>query len=751
MRSFWLRSLLMVLFLTLASGVALPCGAACVDYASLFHSLGSCYLPAAGRDVAVTGDYAIAVTAGGLSVLDVSSMEDHGGPVPRGSLQLPGSPRAVGVQGDRAYVALDSAVLLVVDIGNPDVPTLVAQIATPHPNADLAVAGGHIYVATLGGLDIFNLADPDHPAWMGGLPGPGLAGIAVQGQTAYIGTGWVSPGFWTVDVSDPALPQAVSFLPMDFPVEDVAVDGDLAYVGGGQAWLSENTGDLRIVNVQDPSSPFLLGSLHFDSNVVLGVATFRGAAYLSFLSAEAGGDPGGFLVVDASDPSAPRVVNVVSVIHAGARLSIAGNHLFYPYGGESEGALQGFYVSGVHDAVLSTLDLVQEIRATGADGDEIAVVGSDWNLTLADISDPEEPQIQGTIEIGPGPRAVRLQGDFAYVGLQNSPLVVVNVSAPLHPWIVATLPTLLGVEQLKVRDGYLYAARGSAGLSMIDIHDPTEPWICGEVGTNGSARDLDLVGAFAVLANQTNLLTVDLTDPGSPFVAGSLNLPAVRVATSGLWAFVLPPVSEALYVVDVSDPHAPFLAQTFELDSHGNDLHSDGPYLYVAVDEGLEILEISNPLRPVLVGQLCPPEMDGVRVERAGQAILLSGSDERLTLLPLQCEVAAAPEPEDAEGGHQEREPRAGSLVLVPNPAGGAVAARWSLPAAGPVRLSVFDSSGREVRRLAEGPRGAGAHQVVWDGLDEAGSPLPAGTYWIRLEGAGGDHSSRLVLLQRGR
>jgi flagellar basal-body rod modification protein FlgD len=47
----------------------------------------------------------------------------------------------------------------------------------------------------------------------------------------------------------------------------------------------------------------------------------------------------------------------------------------------------------------------------------------------------------------------------------------------------------------------------------------------------------------------------------------------------------------------------------------------------------------------------------------------------------------------------------------------------------------IADASGRVVRTLQLGPRAAGTSAVSWDGLDEAGVPLPSGEYVLTVAG----------------
>jgi hypothetical protein len=53
------------------------------------------------------------------------------------------------------------------------------------------------------------------------------------------------------------------------------------------------------------------------------------------------------------------------------------------------------------------------------------------------------------------------------------------------------------------------------------------------------------------------------------------------------------------------------------------------------------------------------------------------------------------------------------------------------------VQLCIHDASGRLVRTLATAPPTAGQHTLPWDGMDDAGRRLPAGTYYCRMRWGG--------------
>jgi hypothetical protein len=80
---------------------------------------------------------------------------------------------------------------------------------------------------------------------------------------------------------------------------------------------------------------------------------------------------------------------------------------------------------------------------------------------------------------------------------------------------------------------------------------------------------------------------------------------------------------------------------------------------------------------------------------------------------------------------------RTALLPASPSPFSASTTLRFSLRAAGPVELSVFDVQGRVIRTLVDGPREPGEHAVAWDGRDEDGRRASPGLYLVRLRAGG--------------
>jgi hypothetical protein len=83
-----------------------------------------------------------------------------------------------------------------------------------------------------------------------------------------------------------------------------------------------------------------------------------------------------------------------------------------------------------------------------------------------------------------------------------------------------------------------------------------------------------------------------------------------------------------------------------------------------------------------------------------------------------------------------------------PNPFATATRLSYSLPTRGPVRLTVYDVTGREVATLTQDVEEAGRHTQTWDGRGSDTTRLAAGVYFARLEFGGHVEARKIVLVK---
>jgi hypothetical protein len=90
--------------------------------------------------------------------------------------------------------------LRVIDIREPDAPSMAGGCKTLGDASGVAVAGDQVYVADLaGGLTVVDVLDPEYPVVVGNVGTDGsAAGVAVEGGVAYVADGTAGLGAFEI-------------------------------------------------------------------------------------------------------------------------------------------------------------------------------------------------------------------------------------------------------------------------------------------------------------------------------------------------------------------------------------------------------------------------------------------------------------------------------------------------------------------------------------------------------------------------
>jgi hypothetical protein len=89
-----------------------------------------------------------------------------------------------------------------------------------------------------------------------------------------------------------------------------------------------------------------------------------------------------------------------------------------------------------------------------------------------------------------------------------------------------------------------------------------------------------------------------------------------------------------------------------------------------------------------------------------------------------------------------------GLFPSYPNPFATSASIVFTVAVQSPVRLVVYDVSGRRVASLVDEPRSAGRYRAVWNGRDEGGNLVASGVYFYKVE-IGSWSSTRKILRLR--
>lgn len=321
-------------------------------------------------------------------------------------------------------------------------------------------------------------------------------------------------------------------------VRDVAVVGNLAYVG--YYWLSSEGYDsgIQVVDVTDPANPVLAGEAELPSTFaelkrVQALSVANGYAYVADMY-------NGLTVFDLSDPTTP-VVDGVCYIASALDVAVSGNYAYLVCAG------YGLQVVNVNPDQFSE---EQDILSL--------VAFCQYNDSLT--------------------KAVSVETDdgYAYVGDVDQGVLVIDISAPVeidNSSVIVQYDEAKGAYGLflDAENHHLFIGDRRNGLQKVDVTAPAAPAALARVKETTTPADADDV---FVDSETSYLFTVD-DDP----VSGDLK-EGVRI-----------------FFAVVSEDYVSFLLKgRFPTDGEANDVYYFDGYLYVA--DGSGGLKIINPDLP---------------------------------------------------------------------------------------------------------------------------------------------------------
>lgn len=252
----------------------------------------------------------------------------------------------------------------------------------------------------------------------------------------------------------------------------------------------------------------------------------------------------------------------------------------------------------------------------GSHGNDVDVDGnyaymasgkSDSGLSIIDITDIANPEVEEDVDIGAKGRSVLKNGNYAYVGVEKSTkgLAIVNVSDPGNPSVLSTTNIEGYGNRMDKSGDYLYMGVESSTKSMkvLNVSNPSAPSTVATLNLGTPVNVVKVSGNYAYVGTDnasSGFRVLDISNPASPSQVASLNLGGVvnGLDISGSYAYVgLMNTSDSLKVINISDPLSPIILSTFNPGAKVQDVAVDGDYAYLALDQndpGMMAVNISN-------------------------------------------------------------------------------------------------------------------------------------------------------------
>ena len=299
----------------------------------------------------------------------------------------------------------------------------------------------------------------------------GAIDVAVKGKYAYV-LAQNNQSLVIIDISNPSSPQIVG------SVSDSLLAGARRIkISGNYAYVGTTNSKLTIVDISNPTSPQVVSSVNLGSG-----EKFTGGLYVSGKYVYTGPFNCYFSVVDVEDPSSPKIIATyygaevceISDMWVSGNYAYLTNHVFNsivvidisnPASPIKAGSVSshfphpsGLYLSGKY------LYVVSEYDGSEGQGLEIWDVSNPSSLSL--VSYLSHPLLDNC-------RSIEVKGDYAYISSYDEDrIVVVDVSDPSNPQVVKSFShsSIDGPEGFDISGRYLYLANfESDTLAITDI------------------------------------------------------------------------------------------------------------------------------------------------------------------------------------------------------------------------------------------------------------------------------------------
>lgn len=431
--------------------------------------------------------------------------------------------------GPGEYMCLGDAGFEVLDLSDPDLPAEWAENQywdmLGEMTADCCeLVDGYGYYGYRGqtgaSLEVRDLSDPTAPLCVTTL---NLDLNYVDKLTALHQVGGVlyavSRGghLLFLDVADPASPVLAEDFSCGTELHDVATLGDRVYLACGASGV-------RSLEVNDTAAP----TLRTVADVALGIVPEINAGVV-YVDGNYGYNCRGDLkIVDLGDPSAPTVAGTLSTRFSSCdHIWVDGDLAYLDGTADPQFDIGIFDVSDRHDPLLvDYLNLGEWYETSLAADNGILFRGFSSQIKVYDVADPRHPVDLGAIPIAANAPALAVRDGVLYAFGADSTnpgrFFVYDVSDPSAPVLLDSVPAAgSGGITLGEDRAYLYS---STYFTVMDLSDPVAPVALGSFPTNGYCTGAGGDGSVAYIGTREFLYLFQAVNPADgPFASIAMN------------------------------------------------------------------------------------------------------------------------------------------------------------------------------------------------------------------------------------
>ena len=288
----------------------------------------------------------------------------------------------------------------------------------------------------------------------------------------------------------------------------------LTYVAGNYAYVADNGGGLKILDVTNPKKPTVAG-------VYSAVSTVRSVVVAGKYAYVADSDTG-LKILDVSNPSSPTLVGTYASAGRAFTIALSGRYVFLP------------------DVLTGTLRIV-------------------------DVANPTNPTLVGsyvTNGVSGEPYAIAVSGKYAYLGDQGTNRIyVLDISNPTNPTLVSSYSSgVTAPTNIYLSGKYAYVSDAGGGFYILDTSNPAALSLVGSYSTSASYYAVQVAGGYAYVADNVSgtVVVLDVSSVTSPTLVGAYSGGTAPrgIFISGKYVYVAD-LGGGLKVLDINGIQAP--------------------------------------------------------------------------------------------------------------------------------------------------------------------------------------------------
>jgi hypothetical protein len=570
---------------------------------AIYHKIGDFTTTGCINSVVVEGDIAyVAAWNLGLAIIDVSNPQN---PTLLGQTNQPYDFTNIAVNGDVAYLLNNSGIQFF-DISNPQNPIGIGSYIINNPSC-LTVSNNIAYVVNNEDyLLLIDVSNPLNPILLGSCAVPNTIAITISDNVVYaVSVIGFESYLSAIDVTNPQNPFQIGAYNTGCAVKSVAVAGNIAYLVHGDYVYQDNSGGLKCIDVSNPQNMVQIGSYETPMISANSICVEDNIAYVTvvdFVYNSALYAIDGLQSIDVSDPQNPALIGYYAL----------------PPG--------GFYYNYVANAHQQSVTVI---------GNKAYVAEYGAGLQIIDVANPQNPAIIGSYASQPYAFNVEVSGNNAYVidghitiGLQyvvyEQSLSLVDVTNLQNPSQIGAYDSLYRVKGFTVQDNLAYIAIGPPpyegsrwydGLKIVDISNPQNPTLLysSEYSATYAVAVVDSLAYVAISLDEYNsgIGILDVSNPQDPVQVGlyqtSGTARSIAVSNSFAYMTLSGYPSNVFEIIDVTNPLNPSLLSTWNTPGDAYKVVVNGSIVYLADgSSGLQVINVADPASPTLVSTILP-------------------------------------------------------------------------------------------------------------------------------------------------